>query len=141
MTLSAGGDIGFASLDGPRGLVVNTPGTTALAGGSGPALASLAADAGDFREVTRRINGGYNGLSDRQRLHDLAQKHLATGAGLTRAFLRDGGGNRLMEGETEDYLGTPVTRLPDGRLRIGTVILTVYPDRAVQLDPATAQPL
>jgi putative chitinase len=27
------------------------------------------ADAGDFSELTRRINGGYNGLADRQLLH------------------------------------------------------------------------
>jgi predicted chitinase len=26
-------------------------------------------DAGDFAELTRRINGGYNGLADRQLLH------------------------------------------------------------------------
>lgn len=30
------------------------------------------ADAGDFRGITRRINGGYNGLVDRQTLYDRA---------------------------------------------------------------------
>jgi len=34
------------------------------------------ADIGDFKEITRRINGGYNGLSDRVRRHELAKQIL-----------------------------------------------------------------
>jgi len=34
------------------------------------------ADAGNFREVTRRINGGYNGMADRQAFYDRALKVL-----------------------------------------------------------------
>ena len=34
------------------------------------------ADTGDFRAVTRRVNGGYNGMADRQRWFDLANKVL-----------------------------------------------------------------
>ncbi len=35
------------------------------------------ADAGDFVKITRRINGGINGLADRQALYDIALKVLA----------------------------------------------------------------
>ncbi|NYT67993.1 glycoside hydrolase family 19 protein [Pusillimonas noertemannii] len=34
------------------------------------------ADTGDFRAVTRRVNGGYNGMADRQRRYELAIKVL-----------------------------------------------------------------
>ena len=35
------------------------------------------ADQGEFVKITRRINGGINGLEDRQALHDMALKVLA----------------------------------------------------------------
>ena len=34
------------------------------------------ADAGDFKQITRRINGGYNGLADRERYHLRARQVL-----------------------------------------------------------------
>jgi predicted chitinase len=34
------------------------------------------ADSGDFRELTRRINGGYNGLAEREHYHSAAKKAL-----------------------------------------------------------------
>jgi predicted chitinase len=34
------------------------------------------ADAGDFREITRRINGGYNGMADRERYYARAKEAL-----------------------------------------------------------------
>ena len=34
------------------------------------------ADAGFFKEVTRRINGGYNGMADRQKLYERAREAL-----------------------------------------------------------------
>lgn len=37
------------------------------------------ADAQDFREITRRINGGFNGLADRQKYYERAKGLLATG--------------------------------------------------------------
>jgi putative chitinase len=36
------------------------------------------ADAGDFKKITRRINGGYNGLADRIALHASSLKALET---------------------------------------------------------------
>ena len=32
------------------------------------------ADTGDFRKVTRRINGGYNGMADRERYFEIAKQ-------------------------------------------------------------------
>lgn len=37
------------------------------------------ADAGDFKAITRRINGGFNGLADRQKYYERAQAVLAEG--------------------------------------------------------------
>jgi putative chitinase len=37
------------------------------------------AEAGDFREVTRRINGGFNGFEDRLKYYDRAKSVLASG--------------------------------------------------------------
>ena len=37
------------------------------------------ADADDFVKITRRINGGINGLADRQKYHELAKRVLAAG--------------------------------------------------------------
>lgn len=34
------------------------------------------ADSGDFRELTRRINGGYNGMADREHYHAAAKQAL-----------------------------------------------------------------
>lgn len=34
------------------------------------------ADTGDIRKVTKRVNGGYNGMSDRQKWYDLANSVL-----------------------------------------------------------------
>ena len=35
------------------------------------------ADAGDFKRITKRINGGYNGLEDRLALWNIAKEHIA----------------------------------------------------------------
>ncbi len=37
------------------------------------------ADAEDFMEITRRINGGYNGLEDRKRYYEIAKRVLEVG--------------------------------------------------------------
>jgi putative chitinase len=34
------------------------------------------ADAGNFREITRKINGGYNGLAARERYYERAKQVL-----------------------------------------------------------------
>src|SRR4051794_4241420 len=34
------------------------------------------ADAGDFKQITKRINGGFNGLAAREKYHELAKKAL-----------------------------------------------------------------
>lgn len=34
------------------------------------------ADTGDFRRVTRIINGGYNGMTDRERIYELCKQHI-----------------------------------------------------------------
>lgn len=34
------------------------------------------ADAGNFREITRRVNGGFNGLAERERFYEAAKKAL-----------------------------------------------------------------
>ena len=52
VVLAAGGDIGFTGLSGPRGLTVNTAGTTTLAGGGGAPLAFLTTDAGGTTAVS-----------------------------------------------------------------------------------------
>lgn len=44
------------------------------------------ADAGDFREITRRINGGFNGLADRMKYFERARTIL--GEALTKALPR-----------------------------------------------------
>lgn len=38
------------------------------------------ADAGDFRAITRRINGGYNGMADREKYFAVAQAVLQEGS-------------------------------------------------------------
>jgi putative chitinase len=37
------------------------------------------AELGDYREITRRINGGYNGWDERLRYHELALRVLGAG--------------------------------------------------------------
>jgi predicted chitinase len=37
------------------------------------------ADVGDFKTITKRINGGYNGLADRERYYEVAKKALGVG--------------------------------------------------------------
>jgi putative chitinase len=52
------------------------------------------ADREDFREITRRINGGFNGLTDRIKYFDRARKALATWVS-TRAIERAPAGRNL----------------------------------------------
>jgi putative chitinase len=55
------------------------------------------ADAGEFTQITRRINGGTNGLADRQKYHVLALAVLATGF-VAGPALRGGAAARGAEG-------------------------------------------
>ncbi|WP_212648310.1 hypothetical protein [Deinococcus hopiensis] len=81
------------------------------------------ADQGDFREVTRRINGGYNGLADRERYYGLASMFLAsqsTQAG--RVLLIDGGGKEVLwNGQATKYGGVDLNKELVEQLRL------VYP--------------
>ncbi len=60
------------------------------------------ADAGDFLKITRRINGGTNGLADRQKYHARALEVLATGF-VAGAALR-GAAARAAKAPTEPLL-------------------------------------
>lgn len=63
------------------------------------------ADAGDFREITRRINGGFNGLADRMKYFERARTIL--GEALTKALPRRRGAAQ------------PTTNVPDEALSRG----------------------
>jgi predicted chitinase len=53
-----------------------------------------AADAEDFREVTRRINGGFNGLADRTEFYERAKQVLAESGFVAEPATRGGRGTR-----------------------------------------------
>ncbi|WP_245808314.1 glycoside hydrolase family 19 protein [Deinococcus hopiensis] len=81
------------------------------------------ADQGDFREITRRINGGYNGLADRERYYGLASTFLASQpAQAGRVFLIDGGGKEVLwNGQPTKYGGVDLNKELVEQLRL------VYP--------------
>lgn len=92
------------------------------------------ADAGDFREITRRINGGFNGLADRMRYHTLALRHLEIEMP-SKVFIKDGGGKNIeWDGKPTMYGGIRLTRYPDGAVQLERV---TPPAPAVQSIPAT----
>ena len=70
------------------------------------------ADAGDFIKITRRINGGTNGLPDRQKYHALALGVLATGF-VPNPAMRGAGGRKAGVVSTE-----PLTRGQESIRRI-----------------------
>lgn len=76
------------------------------------------ADAGNFREITRRINGGYNGLADRERYYKLIQEELD----VSKVFMVDKAGKNVeWDGKATIYGGVKITRYPDGAIQLERV--------------------
>jgi putative chitinase len=67
------------------------------------------ADAGDFREITRRINGGFNGLADRMKYFERARTVL--GEALTKALPRRRGAALPTATVPEDVLSRGVEEI------------------------------
>jgi len=67
------------------------------------------ADAGDFREITRRINGGFNGLADRMKYFERARTIL--GEALTKALPRRRGAAQPTANVPEDMLSRGVDEI------------------------------
>lgn len=77
------------------------------------------ADAGDFVGITRRINGGLNGLPDREAYHRGALAALPESAPVPRVFLRDMAGKNVeWDGKPTVYNGSRLTLYPDGALQL-----------------------
>lgn len=74
------------------------------------------ADRGDFRQITRRINGGLNGYRDRQHLYAAALRVLKRAP---RVFLRDTQGkNALWNGRATTYGGVNIFMYADGAIQL-----------------------
>jgi predicted chitinase len=67
------------------------------------------ADAGDFREITRRINGGFNGLADRIKYFERARTIL--GEALTKALPRRRGAAQPTANVPEEALSRGVEEI------------------------------
>lgn len=78
------------------------------------------ADRGDFRTVTRKINGGFNGWGDRLKRYRRAKNFLHRQHQVVpRVFLRDSRGkNVLWDGNRTVYGGVVVSGYPDGALQL-----------------------
>lgn len=77
------------------------------------------ADVGDFVGITRRINGGLNGLPDREAYHRRALAALPESAPVPRVFLRGTGGENVQwDGKPTVYNGSRLTLYPDGALQL-----------------------
>lgn len=77
---------------------------------------STLADRGDFRGITRRINGGLNGYRDRQRLYEIALRVLKR---TPRVFMRDTQGkNTVWDGKRCTYGGVVISAYPDGAIQL-----------------------
>lgn len=84
------------------------------------------ADAGDFREITRRINGGFNGLADRMKYFERARTIL--GEALTKALPRRRGAAH------------PTTRVPDEALSRGVEEIRKYAAARRRKDRTAGKP-
>jgi putative chitinase len=67
------------------------------------------AELGDYREITRRINGGFNGWEERLRYYELAKKVLGTGFAVSKsAVVPKATTARARSIETENPFAVPV---------------------------------
>ncbi|MFC4428017.1 glycoside hydrolase family 19 protein [Deinococcus navajonensis] len=78
------------------------------------------ADAGQFREITRKINGGLNGLADRERYHQLARAALTPASQSPRVLLvPKGGGDPVpWDGQPTRYGGQLLDEALVSQLRL-----------------------
>ncbi|GAA4015767.1 glycoside hydrolase family 19 protein [Deinococcus rubellus] len=89
-----------------------------------------AADQGNFKYITYRVNGGYNGYEDRLRYYGLAQSYLTQHPedDVSKLFFKDMGGKNVeWDGQPTVYGGIKITRFPDGSIQLERVPVVVPP--------------
>jgi putative chitinase len=89
-----------------------------------------AADQGNFKYITYRVNGGYTGYEDRLRYYRLAQAYLSAHPedDVSKLFFKDMAGKNVeWDGKPTVYGGIKLTRFPDGSIQLERVPVVVPP--------------